>query len=263
MRAGKVYLVGAGPGDPELLTLKALKALKQADVVLHDELVSEEVLAYARPDARVVAVGKRGRGRSTPQGFIERLMIAQARRGHVVVRLKGGDPFVFGRGAEECAALAEAGVAFEIASGITSGLAAAAVLGIPLTHRGLSHGAILVTGQRRGDEETDWKALARTGLPLVIYMGVRRCADIQRHLMAGGMPGSTPAAAVGNATRATQRSIVTRLDRLAQAMAEARIASPAILIVGEVARLATSLRANGNSAGDRATRRQPLRRRPR
>ncbi len=263
MTRGKVYLVGAGPGDPELLTLKALKALKQADVVLHDELVSDEVLAYARPDARVVAVGKRGRGRSTPQGFIERLMIAEARRGHVVVRLKGGDPFVFGRGGEECAALSEAGVAFEVANGITSGLAAATALGIPLTHRDLSHGAILVTGQRRGNAETDWKALARTGMPLVIYMGVSRCADIQRHLVAGGMPPDTPAAAVSNATRATQRSVVTRLDRLEQAMAEAEIASPAILIVGEVARLAASLNAAGNSAASPAAPRQRLRRLPR
>jgi uroporphyrin-III C-methyltransferase len=257
---GKVYLVGAGPGDPELLTLKALKALKQADVVLHDELVSEDVLACARPGARVVAVGKRGRGPSTPQGFIERLMIAEARRGQVVVRLKGGDPFVFGRGGEECAALRRAGVAFEVVNGITAGLAAVSALGIPLTHRGLSHGAILATGQCRGDEQTDWKALARTGMPLVIYMGVSRCADIQCELIAGGMPPATPAAAVSDATRATQRSIVTRLDRLAQAIAEAGIASPAILIVGEIAGLAASLTAAGDCASDRGARPQPLRR---
>jgi len=242
---GFVYLVGAGPGDPELLTLKAVKALKRADVVLCDDLVSDQVLAYARPDARVVRVGKRGGCKSTPQEFIERLMVAEARAGRVVVRLKGGDPMVFGRGGEECATLAAAGIAFEVVNGITSGLAAVSALGIPLTHRALCHGAILVTGHdascppREGGGPISWEALVRTGLPLVIYMGVARCEEIQRGLLEAGMPGSMPVAAVANATRPDQREMATRLDRLAGDLRAAAIGSPAILVIGEVVKLGT------------------------
>jgi uroporphyrin-III C-methyltransferase len=243
---GKVYLVGAGPGDPELLTLKAVKALKKADVVLCDDLVSEEILAYARPNARVVPVGKRGGCRSTPQEFIERLMISEARHGRIVVRLKGGDPFMFGRGGEECAALRAAGVDFEVVNGSTAGIAAASALGIPLTHRDLCHGAIFVTGHETHGRPTDWAALAATGLPLVIYMGVARCEAIQRGLLDGGLAASTPAAVICNATRGDQRSVVTRLDRLAEDLRAAAIASPAIMVIGEVARLAES------DAGNRA-----------
>ncbi len=237
---GKVYLVGAGPGDPELLTLKAVKALKKADVVLCDDLVNEEILAYARPNARVVPVGKRGGCKSTPQEFIERLMVSEARHGRIVVRLKGGDPFMFGRGGEECAALRAAGVDFEVVNGITAGMAAATALGIPLTHRGLCHGAIFVTGHETPGEATDWAALAATGLPLVIYMGVARCEAIQRGLLDAGLAPTTPAAVICNATRADERSILTRLDRLAQDLRAAAIASPAIMVIGEVARLAES-----------------------
>ena len=239
-RAGFVYLVGAGPGDPELLTLKAVKALKRADVVLCDDLVSDEVLAHARPDARVVRVGKRGGCKSTPQEFIERLMVAEARAGRIVARLKGGDPMVFGRGGEECATLAAAGIAFEVVNGITSGVAAVTALGIPLTHRALCHGAILVTGHGKA---VDWAALARTGMPLVIYMGVARCEEIQRGLLEAGMPGSMPAAAVANATLPDQREIATRLDRLAADLRTGGIGSPAILVIGEVARSAAGNRA--------------------
>jgi len=244
--SGRVYLVGAGPGDPELLTLKAVKALKQADVVLCDDLVGEEILAYARPNARIVPVGKRGGCKSTPQEFIERLMVSEALRGRIVVRLKGGDPLIFGRGGEECAALRAAGVAFEVVNGITSGLAAATALGIPLTHRDLCHGAIFVTGHERHSGTTDWAALAKTGLPLVIYMGVARCEDIQGKLMEGGLAGATPAAVVCNATLADQRSIATRLERLAEDVRGSGIGSPAIMVIGEVARLAE------NTSGNRA-----------
>jgi uroporphyrin-III C-methyltransferase len=243
-----VYLVGAGPGDPELLTLKAVKALKRAEVILCDDLVDEEVLRHARPDARVVRVGKRGGCKSTPQAFIERLMVAEARAGRIVVRLKGGDPMVFGRGGEECEALAAAGIAFEVVNGITSGLAAATALGIPLTHRALCHGAILVTGHDR-DGSTDWAALARTGLPLVVYMGVARCEAIQRGLLEAGMDGATPAAAIANATRPGQVAVASRLDGLAAALRDAAIASPAILVIGEVAR---------NAAGSRSARPAPF-----
>jgi uroporphyrin-III C-methyltransferase len=238
MNSGKVYLVGAGPGDPELLTLKAVRVLGAADVVLVDDLVSDAVLEYARPGARIVHVGKRGSCKSTPQEFIERLMIAEARQGRVVVRLKGGDPFIFGRGGEECEALAAAGIAHEVVNGITAGIAAATALGIPLTHRALCRGAIFVTGHEREGEAADWAALARTGLPLVVYMGVATCGDIQRKLIAGGLPGATPAAVISNATRADQRCLVTRLDRLGPDLAASGLGSPAILVIGEVARFA-------------------------
>ena len=225
---GKVFLVGAGPGDPELLTLKAVRVLKRADVILCDDLVDDEVLAHARPDVRLVRVGKRGGRPSTSQEFIERLMIAEARHGRIVVRLKGGDPMVFGRGGEECAALRAAGIDFEVVNGITSGLAAATAIGAPLTHRDLCHGAILVTGTAH-----DWEALARTGMPLVIYMGVARCAEIAHALLAAGMSPATPAAAVANATRRNETFVVTRLDRLARDVEGASISSPAILLVGK------------------------------
>jgi uroporphyrin-III C-methyltransferase len=232
--SGTVYLVGAGPGDPELLTLKAVRVLAQADLVLCDALVSREVLAHARSGARIVHVGKRGGCKSTPQAFIERLMVAGARRGLTVVRLKGGDPLVFGRGAEECAALRRAGIAFEVVSGITAGVAAAAALGISLTHRALCHGAVLVTGHEGPGAPVDWKALVLTGLPLVIYMGVARCGAIREALLAAGMPATTAAAAVSNASRADERVAFTNLDRLARDLESNRIESPAILILGEV-----------------------------
>ena len=235
---GFVYLVGAGPGDPELLTLKAVKALGRAEVVLCDELVSEEILAYANPDARVVRVGKRGGQRSTPQSFIERLMVAEARAGRIVVRLKGGDPMVFGRGGEECEALAHAGIAYEVVNGITSGLAATTAIGCPLTHRDAGHGVILVTGHEREGAQADWSALVRTGLPLVIYMGVARCEAIAAALIEAGMPPSMPAAAVANASRPDERKVVTRLDRLAQDIRAARLSSPAVITVGRTVRAA-------------------------
>ena len=245
---GKVFLVGAGPGDPELLTLKAARVLAHADLVLTDSLVSDAILAHAGPQARIVRVGKRGGCKSTPQAFIERLMIAAARRGLAVVRLKGGDPLIFGRGAEECAALRDAGVAFEVVNGITAGLAAANALGISLTHRALCHGAILVTGHERPGAPIDWTALARTGMPLVIYMGVSRCAAIRGALLAAGMPGGTPAAVVGNASREDERAVVTCLDHLPGDMAGGGIESPAILIVGEIARWARGARATDGGA---------------
>ena len=187
MKYGKVYLVGAGPGDPELLTLKAVKAMRAAHVMLVDDLVSDEVLAFANPETRIVYVGKRGGCKSTPQEFIERLMIAEARQGRIVVRLKGGDPFVFGRGGEECESLRAADIECEIVNGITAGLAAPTALGIPLTHREHCHGAVFVTGHAGDDAATvpNWQALVATGLPLVIYMGVSRCQSIQQDLLIG------------------------------------------------------------------------------
>ena len=233
---GKVYLIGAGPGDPELLTLKAVRALGEADVVLVDDLVHRGVLAYARPGTRVIEVGKRGGCKSTPQAFIEKLMVRLAQRGALVARLKGGDPFVFGRGGEELVALREAGIEVEVVSGITAGIAVPAALGIPVTHRGLARGAIFVTGHAAGADEPEWEQLARCGLTLVIYMGIARLASISTRLQAGGLPGDTPAAVIQNGTLSNERSSVMTLAELP--VAERDFSSPAIVVIGAVARLA-------------------------
>ena len=240
---GHCTLVGAGPGDPELLTLKALKAIRQATVLLVDDLVSDAVLALAleglEPLPRIVHVGKRGGCASTPQAFIERLMISEARRGERVVRLKGGDPFVFGRGGEEAEHLRAAGIAVDVVSGITSGLAAATALGAPLTHRDHAHGVIFVTGHaRHSGAELDWATLgaaAAQGLTLVIYMGVSQAARLQAGLLAALPPG-TPAAAVQHASLPQQRTALTTLGRLLHTLQTEAIGSPAILIVGDVLR---------------------------
>src|SRR5436190_4893999 len=178
-RDAKVFLVGAGPGDPELLTLKAVRALGEADVVLVDELVSRACLAHVRPGAKIIEVGKRGGCRSTPQVFIEKLLVRYARQGKNVVRLKGGDPFVFGRGGEELEALRAHGIDAEVVPGITAGLAS----GIPVTHRDAARGVIFVTGHTQDGAEPDWQALARSGLTLVIYMCLKRLPEIARALM--------------------------------------------------------------------------------
>jgi len=231
-----VWLVGAGPGDPELLTLKAVRVLGMADVLLVDDLVNRAILVHVREGARVVKVGKRGGCKSTPQAFIERLMIAEARCGHTVVRLKGGDPFMFGRGGEEADALARAGVACETVNGITSGLAAATAAGVPLTHRDVTPGVVFVTAHAAGENEPDWAALVRTRMTLVVYMGVARAAAVQSALLAAGLGASTPVVVVENATLARERQLRTRLERLAQDIVIGEISSPAIIVIGEVAR---------------------------
>ncbi len=237
-RRGKVYLVGAGPGDIELLTLKAVRALGEAEVVLIDELVSREVLRFASPSARIVEVGKRGGCKSTPQAFIERLMVRCARQGRVVARLKGGDPLVFGRGGEEMLALRAAGIAYEIVPGVTAGIGVPAALEVPVTHRGLAHGATFVTGHLRDGAEPDWRTLARTGTTLVVYMGVARLRHIVAELLAGGLSPDTPAAAVQSGTLPGEKRVVTRLARLSDEIECAGIASPALLVIGEVVSLA-------------------------
>jgi uroporphyrin-III C-methyltransferase len=240
---GKVWLVGAGPGDPQLLTLKAVRAIAGADVLLVDDLVNPEILLHAAPAARVIPVGKRGGCRSTSQEFIERLMVSEAQAGRNVVRLKGGDPFVFGRGGEERAFLMAAGVEVEVVNGISSGLAAPSALGIPLTHRDWSSGAIFVTGHERQDEHgeartPDWALLARTGLTLVIYMGVARCRQIQAALLAGGKSGSTPVAVIQSATGSGQAHLLTTLTDLADDLAISGLGSPSVIVVGDVVRCA-------------------------
>jgi len=228
---GKVFLIGAGPGDPELMTLKAARALRLADVILVDDLVSRGCLAHARSGARIVEVGKRAGCRSTPQAFIEKLLVLHARQGKVVARLKGGDPFVFGRGGEEAATLAAQGIECEVIPGITAGIAAPAALGIPVTHRGATHGVTFVTGHGAG---VDWAALVRSRTTLVVYMGLGRLAGTRAALLAAGMDPATPACIVENGTLRTQRQSVTTLA----ALSAAGFAGPAVVVIGEVVRAA-------------------------
>lgn len=233
--SAKVWLVGAGPGDPELLTLKAVKALNQAEIVMIDDLVNPAVLEHC-PGARVVPVGKRGGCRSTPQAFIHRLMLRYARQGKCVVRLKGGDPCIFGRGSEEADWLNAHGVEVELVNGITAGLAGATNCGIPLTLRGVARGVTLVTAHTRDDSSLNWQALAQSGTTLVVYMGVAKLADIQAGLLAGGMSDEMPVAMIESASLPEQRECRSNLARMQDDAAAFALKSPAILVIGEVAR---------------------------
>lgn len=235
---GTVTLVGAGPGDPELLTIKAARAISAATVLLVDDLVSDGVLAHASPKARVVHVGKRGGCKSTPQAFIEKLMIMAAREGEVVVRLKGGDPFIFGRGGEEVEHLRAAGIEVQVLNGITAGLAGLTSLGAPLTHRDHAHGVVFITGHAKpGDTGTDWQALAATArdakLTLVIYMGVSSAAQIQADLLTG-LSASTPLAIIQHASLPQQRHAITTLGALHATIAREQLGSPAVIVLGDV-----------------------------
>ena len=235
---GTCTLVGAGPGDPELLTLKAVKAIQVATVLLVDDLVNEEVLKHASSEARIVYVGKRGGCKSTPQAFIEKLMINAVHEGETVVRLKGGDPFIFGRGGEEVEHLRQVGIEVTVINGITSGLAAITSLGAPLTHREHAHGVVFVTGHAKpGDKGTDWRQLAATArdakLTLVIYMGVSGSENIQNELLTG-LPTDTPVAIIENASLTHQRQALTQLGQLTQTLKETGLKSPSVLVVGNV-----------------------------
>lgn len=234
MATGKVYLVGAGPGDPELLTLKAARVLSEAEVILVDDLVNPAVLQHARRDARVIGVGKRGGCRSTPQALIERLMIREARAGRTVVRLKGGDPSMFGRAGEEREALLRAGIAVETVSGVTAGLAGLAAAGIPVTHRDCAPGVIFVTGHTQDAGGPDWAALAATGLTLVIYMGVSRAREIAAALLAAGLAPTLPVAVLGACTTPAATTLRLDLAALAALPGDCKLPRPALLVVGEV-----------------------------
>ncbi len=241
---GVVYLVGAGPGDPGLLTVRARELIRSCDALVHDALVSPELLAIelaARErEPEVHDVGKRGGGRSTPQEEIEALLVRLARDGKRVVRLKGGDPMVFGRGGEEAQRLAREGIPFEIVPGVTAGVAAAAYAGIPVTHRGVATSVTFVTGHEdpaRQASGTDWQALARAGGTIVLYMGVGRLAPITEALVAGGLPSDTPAAAIEWGTYPRQRTVVATLDSIYEHARAAEIGAPAITIIGDVVRL--------------------------
>lgn len=232
--SAKVWLVGAGPGDPELLTLKAVRALGEADVVLIDDLVNSAVLQHCS-GARVIAVGKRGGCRSTPQAFIHRLMLRYARQGHCVVRLKGGDPCIFGRGGEEAQWLREHGIEVELVNGITAGLAGATSCDISLTLRGVARGVTLLTAHTQDDSPLDWQALAQGGTTLVIYMGVAKLTEIAEQLRAAGMPDWTPVAMIENASLPEQRECRSTLGNMQQDALDFGLKSPAILVIGAVA----------------------------
>jgi uroporphyrin-III C-methyltransferase len=237
---GSCTLVGAGPGDPELLTLKALKAIQRATVLFVDDLVNQDIVAFASPTARVVQVGKRGGCKSTPQAFIEKLMITAVLEGEHVVRLKGGDPFIFGRGGEEVEHLQAQGIRVEVINGITAGLAGVTSLGVALTHRDHAHGVVFITGHARPDAAaTDWQALAATArqarLTLVIYMGVSGVQQIQTNLLTGLDP-ATPVAIIQNASLPQQRQAVTTLSQLHATVQREQFSSPCVIVIGDVLR---------------------------
>lgn len=240
--AGRVALVGAGPGDPGLLTLRALRLLNEADVILHDRLVSAEVLALARRDAELIEVGKHAGGHSVTQERIHELMLEHARAGRFVVRLKGGDSFVFGRGGEELAFLHAHGIAFEVVPGITAALACGAYAGIPLTHRDHAQSVRFVTAHCRDSADTlDWASLAAGQQTLAVYMGVAGLEPLRDRLVAHGRAASTPFAIVENGSRPEQRVITGTLGDLPGTARRFEVKSPALLILGEVAALARTL----------------------
>ncbi len=235
---GVVWLVGAGPGDPELLTIKALKALQGAEVVVHDGLVSDEILAMAPAAARRISVAKRKSRHSYSQDEINRMLVAFALQGLRVVRLKGGDPFIFGRGGEELEACRDAGVDCHVVPGVTAALAAGASAGAPLTHRGSAQAVTFVTGHaaKGAEPDLDWTSLARPNQTVVIYMGLSMAPVIAARLLAAGRDGATPALIVENASRADERRVVTTLAELPSAAAT--LSGPALLVVGEAMALA-------------------------
>ncbi len=244
LNEGKVYLVGAGPGDPGLLTLRGRECIEEADVVLHDDLVDVRLLRFVRRGAEVVAMGKHGDAscRDLQQSAINEKMIREARAGRVVVRLKGGDPFVFGRGGEEAAALAEAGISFEVVPGVSSAIAAPAYAGIPVTHRGLNSSFTVVTGHEVPGlkRHLDWDALARMET-LIFLMGIRTLREITRRLVAAGKSPETPAACVRNATRPDQQVVSGTLNDLAERVECAGITPPAVVVIGDVVKLRDGL----------------------
>ena len=251
-------MVGAGPGDPELLTLKALKAIQSATVLLVDDLVNPEIVALAPTTARVVQVGKRGGCKSTPQSFIEKLMVTAALEGENVVRLKGGDPFIFGRGGEEVEALQAAGISVHVVNGITAALGAVSSLHVALTHRAHAQGVVFVTGHAKpGTDGIDWCALAGTAaqahLTLVIYMGIGGASHIQEGLLQG-LAAHTPVAIIQNATLPSQRHTCCTLDALHHTIQSERMASPSVIVVGEVMRGLLAL-ASGAQLADEVPRR--------
>jgi uroporphyrin-III C-methyltransferase len=236
---GKVSLIGAGPGDPDLLTLRALRAIEQADVVVHDRLVSPEIMALVPAHVRRIDVGKMPKFHTLPQEAINELLVSLALQGHTVARLKGGDPMIFGRGSEEAAALREAGISVSYVPGITAAQGAAASTGVPLTHRGLATGVRYVTGHRAKDQplDLDWASLASEATTLVVYMGAANMAEIACQLMAHGLPAALPVLMISCATTPREKRIVSALGRIAADVALAELKAPVLFIIGHVVSL--------------------------
>ncbi len=234
---GRIILLGAGPGDPELLTVKAVRALERAEVVVHDGLVDPRVLALAPASARRINVAKKRDRHTVPQDGINALLVAEAEAGHVVVRVKGGDPFIFGRGGEEAEAARAAGIAVEVIPGVSSALGAAAEAQMPLTHRDHASIVSFVAGQCKGLSDQNWSGLAGVGRTLVIYMGVATADAIAEKLIADGLSPATPVAILERGTLTGSRALVTLLADLGPAVRREQVKSPALIVVGDVARL--------------------------
>jgi len=249
MNIGKVMLVGAGPGDPELLTLKALRAIAGADVVIYDRLVAPEILDLIPVGAARISVGKQAGRHPIAQHEINEMLVRAARGGRCVVRLKGGDPFIFGRGCEEAAELARAGIPFEVVPGITAAQGCAAAAGVPLTHRGLATGVRYVTGHCKADEplDLDWASLADPATTLVVYMGLLNLDEIARRLIEHGLPADTPVLAVSQGTTPRERRVCAALAELPAAIRRSGLVGPVLFIIGRVA----ALSAEGNQKYER------------
>ena len=248
LEPGHVWLAGAGPGDPGLLTIHALSGLAQADVVVHDALVDQRVLALVRPPARLEFAGKRGGKPSATQADISKRLIELAQAGERVLRLKGGDPFVFGRGGEEAIALTAAGVPYRVIPGVTSGLAALAAASIPATMRGINRAVIFAAGYGAEEADVDWAALARTGEPIILYMPMHHLETIANALMRGGAPPQTPAAVIVAATTSEERVLVSTLQHVAADAAASELEPPAIVVIGDIVSVRSRLRSGDKQA---------------
>ncbi len=244
-RTGKVWLVGAGPGDAELLTIKALRAIISADIIFYDQLVSQEVCALFPKNTPALYVGKVKNNHSIPQEDLNQLLVSQAQAGLTVCRIKGGDPFVFGRGGEELLELRKAGIETEVIPGITSASGCSTYANIPLTHRGISQGCTFVTGHAEKSLDVNWNALAQLNHTIVFYMGLTRAPEISQQLLAGGLAADTPVAIIENGCRKNQRNIITDLSDFPAAVLREQVQSPALIIVGHVVSLNAVL---GNAA---------------